>query len=134
MSEDTEVTLKQFIGSIWFKGLSRVGVFVLLPFVGFLLSENNQLRARIDLVENTIIATEERNRIMDKVVTDMKTDVATINTKVDTMNGKLSTLLRQASSDALAPDWLYEGILPSSPIDHSAEDFLRPSSVTPARP
>jgi hypothetical protein len=94
--EVSEVTLKAFVESVWFKGLARgamIGGAVIGGYVGYILTSVKtdvaQLQTNVDTVKDAL---DIRVRDQESFQSEVDRDLGTINKKVDTLDLNVDTM------------------------------------------
>lgn len=108
-----EMTLREFVESTWFKGLSRGAMLLGVPaltaisgFVGYTLNsvtgEQNRLRTEVAQIQQV---QAQRADVNDKFQADVTTDLANVKTSVFTVQTDVATIkgiLQQMQRQSLA--------------------------------
>jgi Tfp pilus assembly protein PilO len=104
--DDVEISLKQFINSVWFKGLARIAVLILLPTAMWSLGYIYAQAKRIDVITAAEavekVITEDRLKAVEAAVISVANSVATqgvdirkLESHLGEIDGKLSILIKQ---------------------------------------
>lgn len=95
--------LRDWINAVWFKGLARLSVIILLPLVGgvtgFLIALNvdvNNVEAAQVGVTETVGELSADMAAVKTGMTSVQTDVRSMTRELDTMNGILSEMQRRS--------------------------------------
>jgi septal ring factor EnvC (AmiA/AmiB activator) len=114
-----EMNLKQFIESVWFKGLSRLAMLVGVPalsftsvFVGYVL---NDVRA-----DQVLLRTEVAEQ--DRATSGIRDDIASVKTQITNVGSSVSSLQLDVAK--------ITGILQEMQRREMASNPLAPFSLT----
>jgi hypothetical protein len=105
--EGLEMHLRDWINAVWFKGLARISVIILLPLVGgvtgFLIALNvdvNNVEAAQIAVTETVGELSADMTAVKTGVDGLQTDVRGMTRELDTMSGILSEMQRRSLATA----------------------------------
>ena len=121
----SEVSLKAFVESTWFKGLARAAMIVVAAGAGYVGALLTNINARTQALESSVVDVREAQavRAQDnenfqaytvKSFTDLDVDMAGVRTSLSGMNAKLgeiSGILQQMQRSEVARLRYHEGAL-----------------------